>query len=221
MDARSLLEQLLKAGSTVVSQQVGAAKAAAQHPDAGKYAKGAAVGGLLGALLGSQGGRRMGGKALKVGSVAALGMLAWKTYQEYQAQQQRAQPATPGGGQMPALAAPTDPQAQALLRAMIAAAKSDGHMDERERGLIEAELERAAAGPTLRQWVADELRRPLDPAEVAAGATGPEHAAELYLASVAVVDETTPMERAYLDALAAALRLEPPLRARLEAQLQG
>ena len=63
-----------------------------------------------------------------------------------------------------------------------------------------------------------ELRRPVDPAEVARLATTPELAAEIYLASVVVVDETTTMERAYLDALARELRLDAGLRADLEAR---
>jgi uncharacterized membrane protein YebE (DUF533 family) len=49
----------------------------------------------------------------------------------------------------------------------------------------------------------------------------PEMAAEIYLASVLVVDETTTMERAYLDELAMQLRLEPGLKAALEAKGKG
>jgi len=53
---------------------------------------------------------------------------------------------------------------------------------------------------------------------VAATAAGPEMAAEIYLASVMVVDDTTTMERAYLDELARQLKLEPGLKAELEAR---
>ena len=66
-----------------------------------------------------------------------------------------------------------------------------------------------------------ELRRPVEPADVAAGASGPESAAEIYLASVLMVDETTTMERAYLDELARQLRLPPELKADLEARAAG
>ena len=69
-----------------------------------------------------------------------------------------------------------------------------------------------------RAWVEEELRRPLEPAEVAAGASGPEMAAEIYLASLLVVDQASTMERIYLDALARELRLAPALRADLEAR---
>jgi uncharacterized membrane protein YebE (DUF533 family) len=43
-------------------------------------------------------------------------------------------------------------------------------------------------------------------------------AAEVYLASLLVVDETTTMERAYLDELARRLQLAPGLKADLEAR---
>jgi uncharacterized membrane protein YebE (DUF533 family) len=107
---------------------------------------------------------------------------------------------------------------QALLLAMIAAAKADGHLDERERSLVEAELSRLEADPVLRRWFEDQLRRPLDPAEVARAASTPELAAEMYLASLLIADETSFMERAYLDELAQQLRLPAGLKAELEAQ---
>ncbi|KPF49343.1 hypothetical protein IP87_05755 [beta proteobacterium AAP121] len=224
MSAFSLLEQLLKSGMPAAGSP--------QRSDLGKYAGGAAVGGVLGLLLGSKRGRSMGGTALKYGSVAALGALAWKVYQDHQAKQTAAAAPAPGRAPIditpPAYAAPASfaalpaPQleahSQAMLKALIAAAKADGHMDERERGLVHAELQRIEADAATRAWVDAELARPVEPAEVAAAATGPEMAAEIYLASVLVVDQTTTMERAYLDALARELRLAPTLKADLEAR---
>jgi uncharacterized membrane protein YebE (DUF533 family) len=232
MNTSSLIEQLLKAGSSVVNQQVGAARNAATNtaanPDLGKYAKGAAVGGLLGMLLGSRGGRQLGGKALKLGSMAAMGMLAWKTYQEWQARQQAsaqgASPA-PAGTTAPTFEALPAPQqelhGQAMLKAMIAAAKADGQVDERELALLDGEMQRSQAPAELRDWVKAEIARPLDAAEVARIATTPEMAAEVYLASLLVVDETSAAERAYLDTLASRLGLAPDLKATLEARVNS
>jgi uncharacterized membrane protein YebE (DUF533 family) len=230
MSAHSFLDQLLKTGMSALNS----AGQTARSNDMGKYATGAAVGGALGLLLGSKRGRSIGGKALKVGSVAAIGALAWKAYQDYQASQraqapagaagapQGAAPAAPAALPAPSFQALPAPQveqhAQAMLKAMIAAAKSDGHMDERERELVGGELNRLQADPATRQWVEAEIRRPVDPADVARAATTPELAAEVYLASVLVVDDTTAMERAYLDQLAQALRLAPQLKADLEAR---
>ena len=220
MSVQSLLEQLLRSGLSGVG-----AHQTANNPDLGKYATGAAVGGVLGLLLGTRTGRSLGGTALKVGSVAALGAMAWNAYQDYQARQQApgGAPPSPGpGATQPGFAALPAPQqeqhSQAMLKAMIAAAKSDGHLDERERGLVQAELQRLQADAATRQWVQAELQRPLSPAEVAAAATGPEMAAEIYLASVVMVDQTNAEERAYLDALARELRLADGLKADLEAR---
>jgi uncharacterized membrane protein YebE (DUF533 family) len=224
MGAQSLLDQLLRSGRSALDGATQAAREAGRSGDLGKYATGAAVGGVLGLLLGSDSGRRLGGKALKLGSVAAIGALAWKAYQDHQAGQRDAASATSA----PAAARPSSPaqlpgpqpeqHGRALLKALIAAAKSDGHMDERERGLVQAELNRLEDDPELRRWFDDELRRPLDPAEVAAAATTPELAAEIYLASLVVVDTRTTMERAYLDELARGLNLAPGLKADLEAR---
>lgn len=61
---------------------------------------------------------------------------------------------------------------------MIAAAKADGHVDERERELIEGEFTKLNNDQTLQQWLHAELNKPLDPAEVARAATTPEMAAK-------------------------------------------
>jgi len=216
MSALSLLENLLKSGTQSLGQSQ-------RSGDLGKYATGAAVGGALGLLLGTRRGRGIGGKALKYGSVAALGALAWKVYQDHQAGQKAAAPAPAAAApasrpaRFEALPAPDMEQhGRAMLKAMIAAAKSDGHMDDRERELVQAELNRVEADEAMRRWVDDELRRPVDPADVAAGAATPEQAAEIYLATLLVVDDTTTMERAYLDELARRLNLAPALKADLE-----
>lgn len=223
MSATSYLEQLLKTGSAALDT----ATAGMQAGDGRKYAAGAAVGGVLGLLLGSRGGRRFGGKVIKVGSVVALGALAWKAYGDWQ--RQNAAVGAPGAGPatvqaaaaggFAALPAPQlELHSRAMLKALIAAAKADGHMDDAERSRVESELQRLDADTGMRGWVESELRRPVDPADVAAAATSPEMAAEIYLASVVAVDETTVMERAYLDELARQLQLPPGLKAELESR---
>ena len=77
---------------------------------------------------------------------------------------------------------------------------------------------RLQADATERTWLTAELQRPLDPAEVARAATTPELAAEMYLASLLVVDDTSFMERAYLDEFARQLKMSAALKAELEKQ---
>lgn len=228
MSAQAMLEQLLKSGLSMVQSSgtaPGGAAPGKRGTDWGTFGAGAATGGALGLLLGSKRGRKFGGKVLKVGSVAALGVLAYKAYETWQQRQ--------AGSAPPATAAPApqplqtvdllpppevESHSRAMLKAMVAAAKADGHLDERERGLVEAELARIDADPATRRWIEDEVRRPLDPAEVAAAATTPALAAEMYLASMLVADETSFMERAYLDELARRLQLPDGLKSELERQ---
>lgn len=212
MNLQGLLESFLKNAG-------GMAQKATPSSGTGKVAAGAA----LGLLLGTQKGRQVGGKVLKYGSVAALGALAWHAYQEHQARQSAgtapvaAGPSPGAASGFAALPAPQQEQhSRAMLKAMIAAAKADGHVDEQERERLYAELQRSDADDDTRRWVQAELNRPVDPAEVAAAASGPEMAAEIYLASVVMADETGTMERAYLDELARQLRLAPALKADLE-----
>ncbi|MNH26538.1 Inner membrane protein YebE [compost metagenome] len=102
----------------------------------------------------------------------------------------------------------------------MAAAKADGHVDERERALIEGEFTRLDSDQELQHWLHAELNKPLDPSDVARAARSPEIAAEMYIASVMMVDEENFMEKAYLDELARQLKLEPGLKAELEKQVR-
>lgn len=226
MNVQSLLNQLLGSSGGAPSPGQGQGRGG----DLGKYLVGGAAGGALGLLLGSKRGRSVGGKALKYGSVAAVGALAWKLYQDHQAKQQ-AQTAHPGPAAAAYVPPPMQPtsfaalpapqlelHAQAMLKAMIAAAKSDGHLDARERELLHGELARLNADSETRAWFEAEIAKPVEPGDVAAGVTSPQMAAEVYLASLIVVDETTTMERAYLDELARRLKLDPALKADLEAK---
>jgi uncharacterized membrane protein YebE (DUF533 family) len=106
-----------------------------------------------------------------------------------------------------------------VLKAMIAAAKSDGHVNDEERNRIDQVVREMGASPEVSAFVHDELQKPLEPADVARGVTCMEEAAEIYLASVVMVDEQNFMERAYLDELASQLNLQPELVKRLEQQV--
>ncbi|WP_129932545.1 tellurite resistance TerB family protein, partial [Pseudomonas sp. SWI36] len=175
-------------------------------------------GGALGLLLGSKKARKYGGKALTYGGLAALGVLAYKAYGNWQANQRGAAAEPQTIDRLPP--AQAEQHSQAVLRALVAAAKSDGHIDERERALIEGEFTRLDSDRELQHWLHAELNKPLDPAEVARAAQTPEMAAEMYLASVMMVDQENFMERAYLDELARQLRLDPGLRQELESQVR-
>lgn len=184
------------------------------------FGKGALAGGALGLLLGNKKARKFGGKLALYGGVAAVGVLAYKAYGDWQRQQGGATGAEPQTiDRLPAPEA--ELHAQAILKALVAAAKADGHVDAREREVIEGEFRRVDADASLQSWLHAELERPLDPAEVARAATTPEMASEMYLASLLAADEQSFMERAYLDELARQLKLDDALKQRLEQEVRN
>lgn len=241
MITRGLLDQLLKSGQDLLQNNQ---PARANNPTNSNQQSGGGLGDLLGGagknglgsllsgatggalaagamglLLGNKTARKIGGQALTYGGLAALGVLAYKAYGNWQSQQAGAPQGEPQTlDRLPA--AQAEQHSQAILRALVAAAKADGHVDSRERELIEGEFSKLDNDPQLQHWLQAELNKPLDPAEVARAASTPEMAAEMYLASVLLVDEEHFMERAYLDELARQLKLDPALKAELEAQVR-
>lgn len=238
MNTTNLLNQLLKAGTDLLQNKGGAQQPGnwqqpnnTQQPSnkspldslAGLLSgKGGAAlaGGALGLLLGSKKGRKMGGTVLTYGGLAALGAIAYKAYSNWQTQQQTTTTAGPQTiDRIPP--AQAEQHSRAILIALIAAAKADGHVDERERQLIDGEIGKLTQDQELVTWVDLELKKPLDPSAIASVATTPEMAAEMYLASILVVDEENFMERAYLQELAKQLRLEPELQTELSTQAKN
>lgn len=239
MNTRGLLDQLLKSGQEMLQQKGGGASSglggalggllgggagkASGGGDLGSMLKGAGGGAALAMLLGNKRVRKVGGKVAVYGGLAALGVLAYKAYGNWQAQQAQqggAQPVEPQTlDRLPA--AQVEQHSRAILKALVAAAKADGHVDERERQLIEEELGKLAQDAELQSWLHTELNKPLDPADVARAASTPEMAAEMYLASVLMVDEEHFMERAYLEELARQLKLPLELKAELETQVRS
>jgi uncharacterized membrane protein YebE (DUF533 family) len=221
MNTKGLLDQLLASGQALLQSQGGGARlpgTAGGGFQVSDFGKGALAGGALGLLLGNKGLHKLGGGALKYGSAAALGALAYRAYSEWQQQNQGTAPqAAPRTlDRLPAVEA--EQHSRGVLQALVAAAKADGHIDERERGLIQQELAKLADDAQTRQWLQAEIAKPLDPAEVARAATTPELAAEMYLASLLAADRQSFMEKTYLKELARQLRLPPGLKETLERQ---
>ncbi len=224
MKTQGFLDQLLKTaqqslGGGGLGGLLGGESSGGKGPLNADFGKGALTGGALAMLLGSRKARKVGGKLALYGGVAAVGMLAYKAYGDWK-KQQGGMSATASPQTVDALPPPdAESHSQAILRALIAASKADGHIDAREREVIEGEFVRVGADTELRHWLTAELEKPLDPAEVARAATSPEIAAEMYLASLLAADEQSFMERAYLDELARQLKLDDGLKAKLEEQV--
>jgi uncharacterized membrane protein YebE (DUF533 family) len=224
IDPKQLLEQVL--GGNVAGQVRNTGRDFVNRLDATQgskaFAGGAVAGGLLGMLLG---GRRGGGGLLGYGGAAALGALALQAYQNYQRQQAggaarfgdvaghalpHARPATDGG-----------PFELVLVRAMVGAAKADGHIDASEQQRLFAQVERLGLDADAKAYVFDLLTHDVDVESLARAASTPEQGAELYLAARLAIDPDQPKEKAWLDALATRLKLPAELRMSLDSAPKG
>lgn len=233
-DAKGLLNQLLESGQARLRDNQGSQRRGDSPDQAtdrgpmgditerlggfGGFGSGALTGGALGLLLGDRRIRKFGGGIVGYGGSALLGALAHRAYSEWQKQQgstdePRTLDRVPGSE--------ADIHSMAVLKALVGAARADGHIGDRERALIETEIERMDDAPELKGWLDDQLRKPLDPGDIAAAATSGEIAAEMYLASRMIVDTENYMERAYLDEFARCLELDPELQKKLDGEVEA
>lgn len=232
IDAKSLLNQFLGSGGAGAKpggfgDLAGAARQVLDRAGgAGGFVGGTAAGGLLGTLLSGKKGKKGGalGGVLSHGGAAVLGAMAHRAYQDWQrgnAPTSGPAPRDPAAvepGFLPAPAADGQAFELALVRAMIGAAKADGHVDAAEQQRIFGQVERLALDAEAKAFVFDALAAPVSVTAIAAAASTPEQAAELYLASRLAIDPDQPAERAYLEALAHRLALPPGLALRLDQQ---
>ncbi|KJY67406.1 hypothetical protein TW78_23180 [Vibrio coralliilyticus] len=216
MDLKGLLNQalnsdLVRQGQQKVQQQSGSNTLKS-------LGAGAVGGGLVNLLMGSKKSKKLGKKvgknALKIGGAAALGALAYTVYNNWQGKQNTA-------SVQEDFNAHDTIHNELIIKAMIAAAKADGHVDAEEMQRIESTLKEAGADAGLQTMLHNELNKPLDPSEIARLAQSPQQASEIYLASLIVVDEQNFMEKAYLQELAKQLQLAPEVTFQLEQQLQN
>jgi uncharacterized membrane protein YebE (DUF533 family) len=237
MDANQLLENLLESAKTIAeegktyasegfqiaSEQLGDLKERVelQIPEAGperdamlkNLGVGAAAGGLLALLVGTQSGRKILSPAVKIGSLGALGALGYKVYTEWQNRNEQ----TESGSPIANLEGPAvNNRSVAILQAMIMAAQADGVIDDEEKKKIAEQIDAAGFSQDVRELLIPELEKPVDLQKLAEAADSSNAAVEMYLASLTVVDIQNADERSYLDRLSAALGIDPTLQRELE-----
>jgi uncharacterized membrane protein YebE (DUF533 family) len=214
-DAKKLLDQFLG------SQMPGASGSIGQKGNdilgmakANPWKSGA----LAAVLLGTKTGRSLGGLAV----IAGLGYQAYKNYQTGQ----KPEPTQA----LPELLPPpqdspfsTEPRAisndfaLSLVRAMIAAAKADGHIDASERSRIMDKIHLSGLGAEAEAFIEAELAKPIDLDALVASAKTEEQRVEIYTASRLTIEPDTRTERGYLDMLAGRLGLPDALVDHIEA----
>jgi uncharacterized membrane protein YebE (DUF533 family) len=181
---------------------------------------GSGLGSMAGKALGSKGGLAL---------LAGIGMAAYEQYRQRQGQSGYKgyvppQP-SPEGGYTPPFRrpwqgqTPPPPDADLLLTAMVAAAKSDGMLDAEERARLESYL--YESGADRQDWAhLDRLmHQPVDLDSLIARVRDPVMATEVYGAAFLAIDVDTPAERAFLFMLAARLGLDEGTARDIESRL--
>jgi uncharacterized membrane protein YebE (DUF533 family) len=205
---------------------------ATQHPGLTQ----AALIGLAGLMFGKRKKSGITGNLVKLGGLALIGNLAYKAFQKQQAGRDK-----PGASQEHSFNASgsaespdtqstvtipqtsrfhpvsqTEDDALLFLRAMIAAAASDGHIDEGERARIIKGLAEAGIDPQATSWLEREMASPADVEELSSGVNNPELAAQVYTAARIAINPDTIQEREFLRQLAEALDLDQAMRSQIE-----
>ncbi|WP_275785196.1 tellurite resistance TerB family protein [Pararhizobium gei] len=225
-DAKKLLDQFLGsqvpgAGGSVRDRAGQLTQVAKDNP--------LKTGALAAILLGTGTGREVAGTALKLGGLAAIAGLGYQAYKNYQAG--NAPVATTPQTQPELLPPPADSGFEpavirndfvlVLVRAMIAAARADGHIDEAERARIMDKVKLSGLDSESEQFLKDELASPVDLDTIVSAARTEEERVELYTASRLAIEPDSRAERGYLDLLAGRLGLPDALVDHIEATVSS
>ncbi len=231
MNLQDLLNQFMGSGGTApasasATQGLGNALSKLSGNLPGGLAGGAAAGGIMALLMGNKSARKFAGKAATYGGAALLGGLAYQAYRSWQ-QNSSAPAAAQADSQSPPAAeerAFVSDQTQSpefqltLVKAMIAAARADGHIDPAEQQRIFNAVEQMDLSAEMKGLVFDVLRRPIAVEELTHGVASMEQKTELYLASCLVIDLDQTAEQEYLEQLAHSLQLPQGLTQQLQWQ---
>ncbi|MBR3664180.1 MAG: tellurite resistance TerB family protein [Desulfovibrio sp.] len=187
------------------------------------------MGGLLGAgALGALMGSMMPKGGARAAGMLGLGALALSFYKKWAQNQKQGQSTDtlfsspeealryegPSTGEQAA----ADPTAMMLLRAMIFAARADGHIDAQEQERIGRLLPQFFPNEDVRPLLKTLMEESLNPAALARDVQNQEQAEDLYRISCVIVDIDHFMERGYFAELAQALGISGERAAQLEAE---
>lgn len=223
MDSKTFLDELLKTGreyaekgQSIVKEQLNVDdKNDKRDATLDGMKKGAIAAGALALMLGTKSGRQLSGAALKLGSLAALGGIAWKAWQNTQENKPTEDAVEPKAIEYTSIdkleGEAANERAMILIKAMIAVAKADGKMDDDEKGIINREIKRLGLDTKLEDVMQAGAVTPLSAKSVAKMADSEEVAAEIYLVSIMVADHENIRESGYINQLAEALDLPADL----------
>jgi uncharacterized membrane protein YebE (DUF533 family) len=187
---------------------------------------GAIAGGLGSILLGTQTGRSVATSAAKLGALALIGGLAYKALQNYQQGRplitgaDGAVEEAPRGSGFEAGAISHD-AALLYIRAMVAAAASDGRIDAAEQQKIIGGLKQGGLDAEAERFLTNEVNHPASVRELVAQVSSPTEAVQVYTAARIAIDLDTAEEHEFLTELAQGLGLDESLTAHIDAQARN
>ena len=202
-------EQLLEKLKELIAQnQMGAA---------------ATAGGLGAVVLGTKTGRSAAMGAAKLGALALIGGLAYKAYENYSqgrpmlntASGFAAEQAPSGSGFEPQ--AVTNETATLYIRAMIAAAASDGRIDAAEQQKITGSLSQAGFETEAQDFLAREIQNPATADQLAAACQSSEQAVQVFTAARLAIDLDSNEENEFMADLATKLGIDSNLAQHVDA----
>ena len=233
MNIQNLLNQFIGPGDTTSSAGkstpgIGDALSRLGDKLPGGLAGGAAAGGIMALLMGNKSARKFAGKAAGYGGAALLGGLAYKAYSNWQHNKggQTTTWSDTGNTMLETNEAFTTGDTQApdfqlqLIKAMIAAAKADGHIDATEQQRIFNAVEDMDVSTEVKGVIFDLLQQQITVEELAVDAETIEQRSEIYLVSCLVINHDHPSEQAHLEQLAEVLELPEGLAQQLQWQVQ-
>ena len=209
LDAKKILTDLFQSrnSSETDSQNTNAPK-----PSATNFSVGDLLGGLFG---GNEKGNILEG-LIKGGGLAAVASVAFNAIKNFQNQDESAnkkmdltdlgQTGSDHNGDF----------ALTLVRAMIQAAKADGHVDDKERKLISNKINDSGIDQKTAEFLMEELEKPVDIDALLSNVNTDEQKTEIYVASRMTLDPNKPKNREYLDNLLAKLNLPDSLKQHIE-----
>lgn len=209
-----------KLQGTDAAEYIGKAKELVEQNPVGTLAT---LGGLAALLLGTPGGRATTGGLVKLGGLAAIGGIAYKALRNYQDGKPLTQ-GVPGLEQLTAPPAETGFSEQShshdttllLVRTLVATAAADGDVDAGQRAQILDGLKAAGLEAGAVQFLEGEIQHPATVDELVKAVGGSkELGLQVYAAAHLIA--RSPREKAFLQALAQGLALDPALVAHIDA----
>ena len=175
------------------------------------------LGALAGALLG--GGKSSARGAVGGGGLAMLASLAMSALKK-SGQEPAQAPRALLEAETPQARQALEDDAEIIVKAMINSAKADGRIDKTEIGKIVGKLEEGGMTAEEKNFFVTEANKPMDLDRVVRSAAGdPEMAAQIYAASLLVIEVDTAAEQDYMKRLATGLGLHPEVASHIERTL--